>query len=236
MEVLGQDRGNYIPLDCLDIKDNIYLINEYGDVYSLCRNKKVSQRKDKDGYKIITLQTKEGKRRIYRIATLVAYSFIGKPPKDIIDPTIDHKDSNRTNNYYLNLRWMERGTNSSIRSVKPKGELNRQHILTEEEVLEICRLLEENELSFTEIGKMFNVKKSTISNIKRRKTWCHISCKYSFDIKKIKNKDEIKKQKEEIINMFKLGLEPKDIIKKGYAETTVRRYYKEFNSIKTGGE
>ena len=75
---------------------------------------------------------------------------------------------------------------------------------------------------------MFNVKKSTISNIKRGKNWKYISEKYNFTIKETKNKDQVEKQKEEIIKLFQEGLKPKEIIKMGYPNTTVRRYYKTF--------
>ena len=228
VELLEQDRGSFIPLDCLDIKDDIYLINEYGDIYSIASHRLLTQGEDKDGYKDIMLQTNNKRRKSYRIATLVAYTFIGLPSNEIKDPTIDHIDSNKLNNHYSNLRWMERYENSSIRKTKPKGELNGQHILNEEDVIKICELLQEGKLSLTEIGDMFNVKKSTISKIKRGKNWKYISEKYNFTIKETKNKDQVEKQKEEIIKLFQEGLKPKEIIKMGYPNTTVRRYYKTF--------
>jgi len=46
---------------------------------------------------------------------LVAIFFIGPPPVDLKDPTVNHIDGNITNNHFTNLEWMERGKNSSIR-------------------------------------------------------------------------------------------------------------------------
>lgn len=47
--------------------------------------------------------------------------------------------------------------------------------LTNEKVLQIKNLLKKNELTQLEIGQLFNVDQSTISNIKRNKRWKHIN-------------------------------------------------------------
>ena len=157
----------------------LYLIDEYGNVYSNYKNGYLSPKKDKDGYLSLNLAGID--KDIYvRVATLVVYNFIGEPPKNMKDPTVDHIDNNIVNNYFKNLRWMERSLNSSIRINKGIGEKNHEAKLTEKCVIEICELLAEDKLTLKEIGKKYNVSKSTISNIKRKVRWRHITNNYIF--------------------------------------------------------
>lgn len=143
--------------------------------------------KDKDGYLRVTLRGK--KKMVYaRISILVAYNFIGEPSKKIKDPTVDHIDGNILNNYYLNLRWLERSVNSSIRKKRGKseGELNHEAKLNEKQITLICELLMQNTHTLKGIANIFKVSESTINNIKRKKSWYSITCNYNFPVSKIK--------------------------------------------------
>lgn len=82
-----------------DVKP-IYKIDERGNIYSKYKNGFLKPKKDKDGYLTISLAG-ENKTIYVRIATLVAYNFIGKPPTEIKDVTIDHIDGNILNNKEL---------------------------------------------------------------------------------------------------------------------------------------
>ena len=140
------------------------------------------------------------------------------------DPTVDHIDGNRTNNYYKNLRWIERKVNSSIRKNRGIGENNHEAILTEIQVIEICELIMQKQFTLQQIANKYNVDKSTISNIKRKKSWKHLTKFYNFPIKIQKNKSQSIKQKEEIINLLNQSIKPTDIVKMGYPQTVVYRY------------
>lgn len=166
-----------------DVKP-IYKIDENGNVYSKYKKGYMKPAKDKDGYLKLNLVGENG--IIYaRIATLVAYNFIGEPPKEIKDPTVDHIDTNILNNCFENLRWLERGKNSSTRKNKLVGEDNHECKLKERQVIEICDLLMENKLSLKEIANIFGVHKTTISNIRRKIKWTHITKKYNFPVQNI---------------------------------------------------
>lgn len=137
--------------------------------------------KDKDGYLRIKLSggDKDHSVRV-GIAKLVMYHFNSPPPINMIDPTINHIDGNILNNHYTNLEWMERSVNSAIRINKGSGAQNHEAKLTNEQVKEICELLITTELTLGEIGKMYNVDKSTLSRIQRRTGWKEITQNYDF--------------------------------------------------------
>ena len=159
--------------------DSNYKVDEYGNVYSDYKKGYMTPAKDKDGY--LKLSLKAGNKMAYvRIATLVAHTFIGSPPCEMQDATVDHIDGNILNNYYENLRWIERGVNSSIRKNKGVGEENHESKLKEWQVIEICELLMENELSLREIGNIYGVSRYTINNIRQQANWRNISLKYNF--------------------------------------------------------
>ena len=182
---------DYKTIKYKNISD-IYLISEYGDIYSKYYRRKLKASKDKDGYLKISLNTKDGKRKSFRIATLVTSTFIGKCPFDMKDPTVNHIDGNILNNHYTNLEWMERAENSRKRIHIAKGSLNGTAILNEDDVEKICELLISSNMSFDEIGILFNVEKSTVSNIKRGRNWKSISKKYPLLKKcRIKHRNKI---------------------------------------------
>ncbi len=148
------------------------MINESGDVYSNYKKGYMSPSKDKDDYLRLALSSNEKGKRVYvKVHTLVAYNYIGEPPKNIKDPTINHIDENKLNNNYENLEWIERGVNSSIRSNKGQGDLNHEAKLNWELVSEIREKYSERYGSYQKIADEYNVSKSTIALIIQNKTW-----------------------------------------------------------------
>lgn len=164
------------PININGVKENLYLINKQGDIYSLYKHGLLSPSKDQNGYLRISLSCgKRGNKKYFHIHTLVMLHFGNYPPKQLSDPTIDHIDGNILNNDIDNLRWLERGVNSSIRKNKGQGENNHEAKLKDDEVKTICSLLRESNLTLQEIANKYNVSKSTINNIKRGVQWKHIT-------------------------------------------------------------
>lgn len=107
--------------------------------------------------------------------------YKGLPPEDMQDPTVDHIDHMPFNNYYENLRWVERGVNSSSRPNRGIGEMNSRAKLTQEDVVKICNMLCKNKATVDMIAEMYSVSSRTIQNIKDKKNWRYISQWFEFD-------------------------------------------------------
>ena len=175
--------ASFKSITCNNILTDYYGIDEYGCIINFQRNRIVRPHPDKDGYLHLMLCTNEilpngnHKRVDFRVASLVAKTFIGEPPSHLKDPTVDHINRNIKDNHYGNLRWIERGRNSSIRQNKGVGQTNHEAKLSNDDVTIICQLLCKGEL-LKDIATRFNVRPSTISNIKQRRNWTHISKDY----------------------------------------------------------
>lgn len=173
------------PITTSNILSGYYGITPHGQIYNLHTNKLVRASKDKDGYGKIFLCTNDivtgkiHKRKSFRTSQLVLKTYVGNPPHDMADPTVDHIDGNINNDYYLNLQWLPRSINSSSRRNKGCGTQNHEAKLSETDVIEICSMLCDS-VSLSTIAHRYNVSKSTISNIRRRKTWKHICHTYSW--------------------------------------------------------
>lgn len=90
-----------------------YLVSNYGRVFSLLSNKILSIRLNDDGYAVISLQTKEHKRKTERIHRLVALAFIPNP--DGL-PEVNHINCIRNDNRIENLEWVSRKDNNAYTS------------------------------------------------------------------------------------------------------------------------
>lgn len=80
--------------------EGLYRINEYGDVIN-ADNEIIKPYISNKGYKIVTL-SKHGIRYKFLVHRLVAIQFIPNPNNY---PIVLHKDNNKLNTYYENLKW-----------------------------------------------------------------------------------------------------------------------------------
>ena len=62
-----------------------------------------------------------------------------------------------------------------------KGDKNGRSKLTEQQVLEIIDLLLAKEKSQAEIARLYSISTSTINNIKKKRTWTHLTQGVEFD-------------------------------------------------------
>lgn len=109
------------------------------------------------------------------IHVLVLENFVGQRPEGYV---AHHKDTDILNNKDANLEWVTYYENVHqayiAGNLNQKGSKNNGSILKEKEVLAIKKLLSEKKLLHHEIGAMFGVARSTISQINNGLNWSHL--------------------------------------------------------------
>ena len=93
-----------------------YMISDYGRVFSILKNIMMKPYLEKNGYHRVQL-CKDGNRNKFLIQQLVAIQYIDNPDNY---KEVDHKDHNKTNNHFSNLRWCSRSQNT-MNSLKRSG-------------------------------------------------------------------------------------------------------------------
>lgn len=127
-----------------------YMISEYGDVYSLVRNKIIAVAKNWAGYLTVTITDDNGFRSPRKVHRLVYRTYIGEFKEGMI---IDHKDDNKLNNHYSNLQQITPSENSLKTFISGK---NKDKVVwTKDQIHMICEMMEKNVYSvtiFTNLG------------------------------------------------------------------------------------
>lgn len=170
-------------------------------------------RKDKDGYLRIVYRI-AGKNHHIAPHRAVAECFVENHNKELYN-IVNHLDGNKENNNYTNLQWTNASGNrlhalcNGARSVY--GAKHGTAKISEADAEEICKMLESGWRN-CDIARELDLPIHIISNIKRGKSWRHISEKYDISIPR---KDKIsKKTKKWIISCLQEGYSYSDILAK----------------------
>lgn len=160
-----------------------YQIDDEGNIYSPYNGfHKLNPSPTKKGYYRIVLQTSNG-RKTFQVHRLVLQTF--NPIENMDKLQVNHIDGDKSNNNLNNLEWCsckeninhghENGLYHPARGQKVYG-----NKLKEEEVLEICELLKNSNMSLREIGELYGVSKHCIYDIKRKRSWGWLTKNYIF--------------------------------------------------------
>lgn len=90
-----------------------YVIDTHGRVYDMKNNRWVSEWDNSHGYLYVTLQHPENGKKHHRVNRLVAEQYLPKPKSPTM--VVDHKDRERKNNHFSNLRWVTVSINNANR-------------------------------------------------------------------------------------------------------------------------
>jgi hypothetical protein len=147
-----------------------YEVETSGLVRNKLTNRGLSFSRLKNGYLSIKLY-KDGKQFNVLLHRIVAIAFIPNPDNK---KTVNHKDSNRSNNSIENLEWLSQSENvihgytNGLHSTK--GVKNGNSKLTPEKVLAI----REDKRSYPDIAVDYGIAPTTVGNIKNKYIWRHI--------------------------------------------------------------
>lgn len=150
-----------------------YLINKSGQVYSIKYKKIMKQSINKWGYATMGIY-KNKKRFNVRVNRLVASTFIPNPENL---EQVNHIDGNKLNDHVSNLEWCSRLDNmrhASKNGIMASADRNGKSKLTTENVLDIVKMFS-MDISCQEIADYYKVDRSTISCIKRGKSWVGVT-------------------------------------------------------------
>ena len=147
-------------LNCFNIKNGYYKIDEEGNIFSNQTNKIMKPKVSKDGYYTIGLRTNDGTKKFFRIHRLVAKIFIDNPlNKDIVN----HIDGNKLNNHVSNLEWCTLSENQ-LHSIHTLGHVPP---ITNEKKISCENIITGEMLIFnseSECARYFNCTQTAISN------------------------------------------------------------------------
>ena len=157
----------------------------------------------------INVNGKNYKRMVHR---LVAQAFIPNPENK---PQVNHKDSNTFNNWDWNLEWVTIKENVHHMIQVGHQVVGIKHVnckSSEKQIHEACKMLENNKIPLSKISKKTGLSIKTISNIKNRNGWKHISKNYKIDHDKRNRGAKYSKESLYIIGLIKRGMNNSEII------------------------
>lgn len=167
-----------------------YVNNRYGyGKKRFFKGKILSQHTDRLGYATVHFSVK-GKGSTKKVHRLVCEAFCERQTGQNL---VNHIDGNKLNNFAENLEWCtsKYNINHAVENgFFPVGEMGRDNVLKEEEVLEI-RSNHTN--TYTELAEIYGVSKSTIADIKKFRSWKWLGGDSIIDVSEI-NKDKFRKE------------------------------------------
>jgi len=154
-----------------------YEISNFGEVrsFKLYSDGKILNNLNSKEYFSVFLY-KDKKRLLKKIHRLVLETF--NPVKNMDNLQVNHINGIKTDNRLENLEWcthsenMKHAFKNGLQSLK--GEKNTQSKLTEKNIIEIFKDLDDGILTQKEISEKFNVSQSTICDIKMNRTWSYV--------------------------------------------------------------
>ena len=210
-----------------------YEVNEYGDVRNIITGRLLTPRM-KTGYLSTTISNKNGNRRMIRTHRLVCEAF--KPLRKKGQDYVNHIDGDKLHNHISNLEWLSPKENlehAKKTGLIKLGEDRGNSKYSNEMIRRICQDLEDDKLSFTEIGKKYGIPRSIACNIVYSGLWKSISKDFDFR-KKDYSKKTLARYYDYIDKLLLADISTKKIVDEyridGFSKKKMQNFV--FNSIR----
>ena len=183
-EYMKREQELFLPVTYPTVLPGKYIVGYNGTIFNVEKGFYIGQRIGTAGYYQCHLTDINFKPRDYMSHRIIAWEWVTVNRDLSMD--VDHIDGVKTNNFYANLRWCTHLEN--VRSAfknglvgSCKGEHHR-HILTENDVRQICELLQDPNIEYKEIiAKLgLNVSVGAIQYINNGYNWTHITKDYNL--------------------------------------------------------
>lgn len=168
----------------------VYWISNIGNLYISDLNRYSNAKVNKNDYVRVLLRMKDGSRKMNTIHRLVCMAFNGMPPD--LSYEVDHVNCDKSCSIENNLEWVTKKENNNRarnNDLIPIAEDHYKSILTNNEVKEICEMLQKS-IPINDICDIMEKKiypreyaggiKSIIYQILSKTIWKEVSGSYDF--------------------------------------------------------
>lgn len=214
----------------LNKESSHYRIYENGKVINTDSGKEIKFWINSHG-RYETCLSHKGKKYFLKRSRLLALYFL---PNAKNLPEVDHIDGDKTNDSLENLEWVTSEENlrreHALRSYA--GENCGKSVLNDAQVHEICKKIIDK-IPLTEIAKEYGITKTTICDIKNKKTWNHITHIYkdlclnksNYEIEEICKQLSSNVNETEIIENYDITKKSIDFLKSKYIFKKITNKY-----------
>lgn len=186
MHDIANPKWHPVVLEARDITR--YLVSNTGLVKNAQTGKLLKPWYDHSGYAKVKVRYSPNNNGIVYFHTdmfihrLVANAFIPNPD---FKPQVNHINGKKAMNWVGNLEWntaqenIDHAVKNGLQN-HPIGEDANHNKYTEDQIRSVCKLLEDGKHLNTEIAKLTGVDEYSISKVKCKQCWIHISQLYNI--------------------------------------------------------
>lgn len=153
---------------------SMYQVSNLGRVRSFWKKRVhiCKGNRDRDGYRKLLLYSSPcGLKRTFKFATLVALAFLGKRPKG---KEVTHKNGRNRDDRSENLIYKTHKQNIADKNLHGTMARGARHGMAKLTTVR-ARAVKHSKLATSEAARKFNTTPSTICDIRKGRTWMHIS-------------------------------------------------------------